>query len=65
MNTLQSIHVPLQQKFICVKNIDTLSWMWKTELRGHISNNLDNPQFLLEKELSFLHLLKSLNLYEG
>ena len=34
-------------------------------LRGHVSNNLDNPQFLLENELSFLHLLKSLNLYEG
>ena len=34
-------------------------------LRGRVSNNLDNPQFLLKKELSFLHLLKSLNLYEG
>ena len=29
------------------------------------SNNLDNPHFLLKKELSFLHLFKSLNLYEG
>ena len=28
-------------------------------LRGRVSNNFDNPQFLLEKELSFLHLLKS------
>ena len=37
----------------------------KINLRGRVSNNLDNPQFLLEKELSFLHLLKSLNLYEG
>ena len=27
-------------------------------LRGSVNNNLDNPQFLLEKELSFLHLLK-------
>ena len=36
-----------------------------TKLRGRASNNLDNPLFLLEKELSFLHLLKSLNLYEG
>ena len=36
----------------------------KKELRGRVSNSLDNPQFLLEKELSFLHLLKSLNLYK-
>ena len=34
-------------------------------LRGRVRNNLDNPQFLLEKELSFLYILKSLNLYEG
>ena len=34
-------------------------------LKGRVSNNLDNPQFLLEKGLSFLHLLKSFNLYEG
>ena len=34
-------------------------------LRGRVSNNLDNPQFFLEKELSFLHLLKSLSWYEG
>ena len=48
-----------------------ISWntpCWRIKyliLRGRVSNNLDNPQFLLEKELSFLHLLKSLNLYEG
>ena len=35
------------------------------QLRGRVSNNIDNPQFLLEKELSFVHLLKSLQLYEG
>ena len=35
------------------------------ELKERVSNNLDNPQFLLEKELSFLQLLKSLNLYES
>ena len=35
-----------------------------TFLRCRESNNLDNPQFLLETELSFLHLLKSLNVYE-
>ena len=33
-------------------------------LRGRVSNDLNNPQFLLEKELSFLHLLKILDLYE-
>ena len=36
----------------------------KNPLRGRVSNNLDSPQFLLEKKLSFLHLIKSLNLYE-
>ena len=33
-------------------------------LRERVSNTLDNLQFLLEEELSFLHLLKRLNLYE-
>ena len=33
--------------------------------RGHVCYNLDNLQFLLGKELSFLHLLESSNLYEG
>ena len=34
-------------------------------LSGHVSNNLDKPQFLLDKELSFLHLLKCSNLHES
>ena len=45
--------------------INTRKTHYVNVLRVRVSNNLDNPQFLLEKELSFLHLLKSLNLYEG
>ena len=51
-------------KFACRKTFRT-SVGYGLTLRGRVSNNLDNPQFLLEKELSFLHSLKSLNLYEG
>ena len=43
---------------VCILNIYRV-------LRERVSNNLDNPQFLLENEFSFLHLLKSLNLFKG
>ena len=48
-----------------VRNFQLRNVQVQNLLRWRVNNNLDNPQFLLEKELSFLHLLKSFNLYEG
>ena len=41
------------------------SFKYYKKLTTSISNNLDNPKLSLTKQLSFLDIFKSFNLYEG